>query len=177
MSERQGHGFSFEKEIIEKYHIQKSTGYTDKWDGYLNNIPVSIKCEKNGSAIEMADYFRNSQNTEDFYLIVGFWEGVEKTIVDIKILFIPGNEWQQLFDLGINEKLKKLLEEISNDYADDAEWKRRRLELSAEWKENTPNLIRLYFKRDHKKQKRIQCGITYKDFFSFFIPKYEIKEL
>lgn len=42
---------------------------------------------------------------------------------------------------------------------------------------NTPNLIRLYFKRDHKKQKRIQCGITYKDFFSYFIPKYEIKEL
>ncbi len=176
MGERQIHGFIFEEEIIKKYNIVKSNNYTDKWDGYLNGIPVSIKCEKNGSTIEMADYFRNSQNTEDFYLIVGFWEGKNKNIVDTKILFIPGKDWHDLFYLDINEKLKKLLKEISNDYSDDEEWKRRRLELSAEWKENTSNLIRLYFKRDHKQQKRIQCGITYKDFFSYFIPKYE-KEL
>ena len=176
MGERQIHGFIFEEEIIKKYNIVKSNSYTDKWDGYLNGIPVSIKCEKNGSTIEMADYFRNSQNIEDFYLIVGFWEGKDKNIVDTKILFIPGKDWNDLFYLDINEKLKKLLKEISNDYSDDEEWKRRRLELSAEWKENTSNLIRLYFKRDHKQQKRIQCGITYKDFFSYFIPKYE-KEL
>ena len=54
----------------------------------------------------------------------------------------------------------------SFDYSDDEEWTRRRLELTKEWKENSSNLISLYFKRDHKKQKRIQCGITYKNFFS-----------
>jgi hypothetical protein len=177
MSERQKHGFNFEEEIIKKYNIQKSENYTSKFDGYLNGYPVSVKCEKNGSSIEMADYFRNSENTEDFYLIVGFWEGANKEIVDTKILFIPGIEWQKLFYLDINKKLKCLLNEISNDYTDDDEWKRRRLELTAEWKKNTPNLISLYFKRDHKKQKRIQCGITYKNFFSYFIPKYEVKEL
>ena len=88
MGERQIHGFIFEEEIIKKYNIVKSNNYTDKWDGYLNGIPVSIKCEKNGSTIEMADYFRNSQNTEDFYLIVGFWEGKNKNIVDTKILIL-----------------------------------------------------------------------------------------
>lgn len=46
MSERQIHGFAFEEEIIKKYNITKSNNYTDKWDGYLNGIPVSIKCEK-----------------------------------------------------------------------------------------------------------------------------------
>lgn len=177
MGERQKHGFTFEEMIIEKYGIEKSDNYTSKWDGYLNGIPVSIKCEKNKSSIEMADYFRNAQNTEDFYLIVGFWEGDNKSIVDTRILFVPSIEWQKLFYRNIDDKLKQLLNEISNDHSDDEEWKRRRLELTKEWKENTSNLISLYFKRDHKKQKRIQCGITYKNFFSYFIPKYEIKEL
>lgn len=45
---------------------------------------------KNGSAIEMADYFRNSQNIEDFYLIVGFWEGVEKSYCKYKNLVYTG---------------------------------------------------------------------------------------
>ena len=177
MGERQEHGFIFEKTIIEKYGIEKSNSYTSKWDGYLNGVPVSIKCMKNKSSIEMADYFRNAQNTEDFYLIIGFWEGDKTTIVDTRILFIPGLEWQKLFYRNIDDKLKQLLNEISSDPSDNEEWARRREELKKEWKENSSNLISLYFKRDTKGQKRMQCGITYRNFFSYFIPKYGIKEL
>lgn len=54
--ERQSHGFSFEKYIKQKYNIIPNSNYTGKWDGWLNNIPVSIKTEQLGSDIEMADF-------------------------------------------------------------------------------------------------------------------------
>ena len=70
--ERQQHGFKFEQLCREKYNLILSKDYTSRFDGILNGLPVSIKCEKLGSDIELADYFRNSQITEDFYIIVGF---------------------------------------------------------------------------------------------------------
>ena len=69
--ERQQHGFKFEQLCREKYNLILSNDYTSRFDGILNGLPVSIKCEKLGSDIELADYFRNSQITEDFYMIVG----------------------------------------------------------------------------------------------------------
>ena len=81
--ERQNHGFKFEKSIMEDYNIVPSTDYTAKWDGFLDDVPVSIKVEQYGSDIELADFRRNATNTEDFYLIVGFWEGQKDNIVDI----------------------------------------------------------------------------------------------
>lgn len=47
-------------------------------------------------------------------------------------------------------------------------------DLKAEYKKLTPNLVRPRFKRDHKKQKRIQCAINNKDFYSYFVAKYGI---
>ena len=69
--ERQNHGFKFEKSIMADYNIVPSTDYTAKWDGFLDGVPVSIKVERYGSDIELADFRRNATNTEDFYLIVG----------------------------------------------------------------------------------------------------------
>lgn len=174
MAERQQHGFNFEQYIKEKYQVILNDEYTNKWDGLLNKIPVSIKLEQYGSDIELADYFRNSQIEEDFYLIVGFWQGTKSNIIEEHILLINGVEYHKLFDLSFNERFRELLASISNDKKDDALWKKQITLLRKEWSEKTSNLIRPRFKRDHKKQKRIQCAINNKDFYNHFIKQYRV---
>lgn len=177
MSERQVHGFNFEKLIKERYNIQNySNNYTAVWDGILNNIPVSIKLEKYGTDVEMASILRNSQNLQDFYLIVGFWDKEKDNIVEIVTLFINGAEWHKLFNEQLVQECQTLIENISNDKKDDAKWKKEIGRLKELWSKNTPNLIRLRFKRDHKTQKRVQCAINNKDFYDYFVKKYK-KEL
>ena len=172
--ERQSHGFDFEKYIIDKYGIAPCPEghYTYKWDGLLNNIPVSIKTEQVNSDIEMADLLRNATNEEDFYLIVGFWEGDKTNIVAIETLLISGKEWHSLFDMDLVNQCRTFLDTITNDYSDDEKWREGRLALAQKWKIKTNNLIRPRFKRDHKSQKRMQCAINNKDFYDYFIPKY-----
>lgn len=176
--ERQAHGFIFEDYIKKELGIEACPKghYTYKWDGMLNGIPVSIKTEKYGSDIEMASFTRNAYNTDSFYLIVGFWEEEKTNIVSIEILLIPGDEWHSLFSIEIVNKCQNLIDTISNSVEDDQKWKESRLKLSKEWKEKTSNLVRPRFKRDHKSQKRMQCAINNKDFYSYFLPKYK-KEL
>ena len=89
----------------------------------MNTIPVSIKLEQYGSDIELADYFRNSQIEENFYLIVGFWQGTKDNIIEEYILLINGEEYHKLFDLSFNERFTELLVNISNDKKDDILWK------------------------------------------------------
>lgn len=176
--ERQKHGFMFESYVKEKFNIQPCPEghYTYKWDGMFNGYPVSIKTEKFGSDIEMASFVRNANNTDDFYLIVGFWEGEKDNITSIETLFIKGNEWHSLFNENIVKECEDFLNEITNDISDDEKWAIGRDALKAKWQAETSNLIRPRFKRDHKKQKRMQCAINNSDFYSYFVPKYK-KEL
>ena len=66
--ERQWHGFKFENYVKEKYGINLSTNYTDKWDGEWNNYPVSIKHIKKGGAVDLGDVFRQASVSKDLYL-------------------------------------------------------------------------------------------------------------
>lgn len=66
--ERQKQGFDYELDVIKRFSLAKEENYTGKWDAYYNNIPVSIKYEKTGSDVELADYFRQAEISEDFYL-------------------------------------------------------------------------------------------------------------
>ena len=172
--ERQSHGFKFETFIKEKFNIQPCPNdhYTYKWDGMLNGYPVSIKNEQNGSDIEMASFMRNATNTDNFYLIVGFWENSKDNIVAIETLFINGDEWHQLFNEEIVKECQNFLQEITNDTSDDFRWKKGCKILKEKWAITTPNLVRPRFKRDHKTQKRMQCAINYSDFYNYFIPRY-----
>ena len=142
----------------------------------LNGYPVSIKTEKFGSDVEMASFTRNASNTDDFYLIVGFWNGEKDNIVSIETLFISGKEWHELFNQDIVRECQDFLDSITNDISDDEKWKMGREALTAKWKEQTTNLVRPRFKRDHKTQKRMQCAINNTDFYKYFIPNYR-KEL
>lgn len=172
--ERQNHGFKFEKSIMEKYNIIPSTDYTAKWDGFLDDVPVSIKVEQYGSDIELADFRRNATNTEDFYLIVGFWEGQKDNIVDIQVLYISGDEWHELFPSHFIEDFQSLLDNITNSHDDDEKWKAMTKQARKNWQKETSNLVRPRFKRDHKTQKRIQCAINNGDFYKYFVPKYGV---
>ena len=179
-TERQAHGFTFEDYIINKYSIQKSSNYTAKWDGILNGFPVSIKCEEYKTDIELADFTRNATNTDDFYLIVGFWEGVKTNIVEEHILFINGQEWHELFPPHFIEDFKIMLDSVTNHRSDDMKWRKLIAEQRAKWRKETKNLVRPRFKRDHnlkRPQKRVQCAINYKDFYNYFLPKYEVLDV
>lgn len=172
-SERQGHGFAFEDYVEKTYGVNRDgKSYTSKWDGVLNGVPVSIKTAKIGTDIEMADFTRNAENTEDFYLFVGFWEEEKTNIVEEYILFIPGQEWHSFFPSHFIVDFREMLNNITNDYADDEKWRSMISEQKEKWQNETNNLIRPRFKRDHKTQKRVQCAINNTDFFSYFIPKY-----
>lgn len=172
--ERQRHGFDFETFIKAKFAIEPCNEghYTYKWDGMLNGYPVSIKTEQLGSDIEMASFERNATNKDSFYLIVGFWKDSKDNIITIETLFIEGQEWHQLFDEDIVNECKEFLTTITNDYSDDEAWVQGCKNLKKKWQSNTLNLIRPRFKRDHKKQKRMQCAINYNDFYNYFIPRY-----
>lgn len=124
----------------------------------------------------MASFTRNASNTDDFYLIVGFWEGTKDNIVAIETLFIPGAEWHSLFNQDIVQECQDLLNSVTNDVSDDEKWKNGRKLLTEKWQTKTENLIRPRFKRDHKTQKRMQCAINNGDFYTYFVPKYR-KEL
>ena len=172
--ERQNHGFSFEQQCKDKYSITLSGEYMSKWDGEFNGLPISIKTEKFGSDVEMADFFRNQQVNEDFYLLVGFWKDQKDNIVEEHLLKIKGDEYHQMFSENYNDRLHNLLDNITNDKSDDAKWKEQIASIRKDWENDTLNLIRLRFKRDHKHQKRIQCAINNKDFYNHFIPNYEV---
>lgn len=175
--ERQAHGFQFEQQMAEVLGIKLSNKYTSQFDGTYNGIPISIKFEKYGSDIELADYFRNATCCENFYLLVGFYSGVEKELLDCHLLYISHLEWKKLFSDKCSILFKDVLIQVSNSLDDDIKWKRLCKNAKIEWQKQTPNLIRPRFKRDHKYQKRIQCAINNKDFYNYFVPKYSVEGL
>jgi hypothetical protein len=58
MAERQEHAFEYESRIILENNIIKSEGYTDKWDAFENDIPVSVKNIKLNSGVDFGDFKR-----------------------------------------------------------------------------------------------------------------------
>lgn len=174
MSERQGHGFKYERYIINKHNLTPTDSYTHSYDAYYGEIPVSIKTKKLNCNVEMADIFRNASIKEDFILIVGFWSGRKDNIVEEHILYIEKDLWLKQFPQKMMEKLKGTFDGISNDRSDDAKWKKRRKQLKSEWNEYNSN-INVLFKRDHKSQKRIQCSIKKKWFNDVLVKNHSIK--
>lgn len=100
----------------------------------------------------MADFFRNQQVNEDFYLLVGFWKDQKDNIVEEHLLKIKGDEYHQMFSENYTDRLHNLLDNIISDKSDDAKWKEQITLIRKDWKNDTSNLIRLRFKRDHKSQ-------------------------
>jgi hypothetical protein len=161
--ERQIHGLNYEETVISRNpSIKRSQNYTEKWDAVetYNSItyPVSIKCIGIKNSIDFGDLFRQTQVDENFILYIGFWEGKEKTIKKEYKLLIKSQNWKSYF--GNLDKLDVMKDEmafITNEYSDDKKWRLFRDKYKVLYGDS---VIKIRFKRDHKKQKRIQCSIN-----------------
>lgn len=180
MYERQKHGFQYELQVIKKYKLSKTETYTCPYDAYYNkinekSIPVQIKCIKMGSNIEMGDYRRNKRKYDDFILIIGFWEKEKTNIVKEVILYINNEEFKNYLKFDYDEQMFKEMKSISNKKEDDLKWKLFCEKYKKKWPNK--NILQLRFKRDHKKQKRLQCAIPWRLFDKFCkqFPKFDLK--
>jgi len=171
MAERQNHGFLYENLKIKQNNLIKSDNYTSKWDTYEVydgvEIPVSIKCVGVNASIDFGDFKRQTEVDRDFILYVGFWKGKKTNIVEEYKVLINKDIWNSYFgDKTIITNMNNELKDISNDYSDDLKWTQYRNKYKSLYGDS---IISLRFKRDHKKQKRIQCGITKKNFITFLL--------
>ena len=67
--------------------------------------------------------------------------------------------------------LRECLSEITNRHSDDIKWKEMMADMNKRW-DPTNRIVHLAPKRDHKKQKRIQCTIPIKKFHDLLLPKF-----
>jgi len=178
MSERQRHGFDYENYILKKIGAQQNKLYTSEYDGYYNSgsfiIPISVKTKKNNCAIEMGDIFRNSEVSSDFLLIVGFWEHEKNNFVEEYIVYVYKDIWNSFFLKDFKTDYTDFLNSITNEHSDDEIWKAGCKMRQINWENSVGKHITPYFKRDHKKQKRVQCGLSYSTFMNIFVKEYSI---
>lgn len=186
MAARQEHGFSNEKRIIKEHNlidVSKTEGYTSKWDAIapaalilspqqrVTDVPTSIKTIRHGGSVDMGDVFRHAKNTEDFILQVDFYVGPKKelNIVESYKIYIDSQTWGLLFKFEHYDYLRQCLREITNDYSDDPKWRNMMEKMHDLW-EKPKRIVHLAPKRDHKKQKRMQCTIPNEKFYNQLLP-------
>lgn len=165
---KQCHGFHYEQRVIQKFKLQKAQSYTSPYDAHHEMLNVQIKCMQHGSSVEFGDYLRNKQKTSNFILIVGFWKNekdniIQEHIFDVNATNLTKNLYYPYDDIMYNE-----MSLITNLYEDDMKWKLFCQKHRLQWKEFHNNMD-LRFRRDHKKQKRIQCGVSWKNYQAWFM--------
>jgi hypothetical protein len=159
---RQGHGFKYEDDFITSHNLKKSEIYTSKFDGYRDKLPVQIKYTKQKCEVCLGDYVRNATTSEDFILHIAFYD-IPNTQANVEeyTLIIDHKIYAKLFMLDDIEKIQQEFRNISNNKTYDNKFK-----LFRE-KYKSTGLVKVRFKRDHKKQKRIQAAISYGDMKKF----------
>lgn len=162
MPERQKHGFDFQKQFIENNSLKEEECYTGEWDAYTKNgYPIQIKTYKKSGEIDLGDLKRNVNKKENFLLVLAPYviaNGIKK-FCSTKIFDVKADDWKGLFNCGCLNEMYDFLSNISNDKKDDQAWKQG----VKEFKEKAEGLAVPRFKRDHKKQKRIQAAIPKKN--------------
>lgn len=174
---RQKHGFVYQTEIINRYNFTEQKGYTAEYDANYNNIPVQIKCAKYGGSLELGDYRRNKNKNKDFILAIGLWKNINtsnKIITNEYLLYIEHYKFTK--QLGYyNEYIETLMYEdfndISNHVEHDEKWRQFCMKYKSLWRKD--NKISIRFKRDHKKQKRIQCAVSWLNFDEWLLRDFE----
>jgi hypothetical protein len=170
-SERQNHGFKYEDDFMERYNLQQSDSYTSDFDGHCGLLPIQIKYTKVKGEVCLGDYRRNINITQDFILHMAFYEEEGKNKLpnaEEYTLYINHKVYTDLFKLNDINIIRDELSLISNDKYDDVKFKTFRNKYK-----KSNNIIQVRFKRDHKKQKRIQAAIPrvkLQDFIKLFKP-------
>jgi hypothetical protein len=198
MPEKQVHGLDFEKWIKDTFfESYQQTAYTDKWDAIsvvfkkefltqamtFQGLPVSIKTCKYGSPIGFGDAIRQYENAQDFLLFVGFWTkaGNARKYVAVKAVKISKQEWHELFTGAVTEKelaedrleteaeaVGTKLYHLDKTIKTEPFYKTARALAKAEKKALPEMQIVVNPKIDSKSQRRLQCSLPFKLFWSKF---------
>lgn len=166
-NERQKHGFEYENKKLEMFGLEKCKNYISEYDALCGDICVQVKCIKYGCAVELGDYFRNKRKTKDFIMIIGFWKGDKSNIVEEGIYYIDHTKFVANLEYDKDAQIVAEMNLITNLKEDDSRWKEFRLKYTKDYKLGK-NAIDIRFKRDHKKQKRVQCAISWKNYNNWF---------
>lgn len=170
-NERQRHGFGFEDWLKRTF---LDIHYTSEWDipQELNpnrsGGPISIKTAKWKGSIYFGDALRRFRINTDFTLIVGFWEavGTKKRIVKIVEQFVPLHEWQRLWRPFSEDDLIRLDSLIKNRSISPNQARRQtKDEFLLLRNTNHWGIITLNPKIDSKTQRRLQCSLSFSNFF------------
>ena len=182
MPEVQLHGFDFENWIKRTFFADFTVSYSHKWDvpaefnvleiipKEFRHLPVSIKTCKNSSPIGFGDALRQFSVSEDFLLIVGFWEqsGANKNFVAVEAVKIRAQEWKNLFSPLTENDLKLLDSTIKNKDLHYAEVRKSAKEFK---KSFPPTKMILNPKIDSKSQRRLQCSLPFNIFWNEIVKK------
>jgi len=174
---RQAHGFIFQSGVSSLLRLYVTASYTDEVDAYSIKQPDdevmrhSFKNIQAGSSVELGDLVRNANAKRDFAMYVGFWSSFKTNIREIYVLRVRADYWRTMFPADVTPfTAERAFEGITNSRADDQKWATRQAELKALWKEAVPDSspVVVHFKRDHKDQRRVQCGMPFTGFLQVF---------
>ena len=171
---KQFHGFQYEQKIIQKFNLKKAHQYTSPYDAHLGVLNIQIKCMQYGSSVEFGDYMRNKTKNDNFILVVGFWKDFKDNIIQEHIYNVDVDILKSNLVYPYDQEMFNEMKLISNSYDDDVNWRFFCQKHRMQWMEFNNNMD-LRFRRDHKRQKRIQCGISWKNYNAWF--KEEMKTL
>lgn len=177
MREVQSHGFDFEKWLKETFFAEFSGSYTAKWDVpktandrdvvpvEFRHLPVSIKTCKNYNSLNFGDALIQFRATEDFLLIVGFWEqkGAYKKFVSVEAVKVLRGTWNNLFKGVTDEQLSLLDSTIKNR---ETHYREARKSAQAIKKSFPVTKFTLNPKIDSKNQRRLQCSLPFGTFWA-----------
>lgn len=173
-SERQAAGYFIEDHVKSMYYddIPDNT-YIGSFDAIAyDGTPVQIKGKKIKkptvrTALEMGSLYRLHKD-DDFILDVTFYNkksnGECNAHTNI-VYHVSAEKWNAAIPDDMNTMFahERVFGGISNDKSDDDKWKKRRKKITKEYKDKHPDSpFTPLFKRDSKKQSRMQVSIRLK---------------
>lgn len=179
--EVQKHGVLFEQWIRDTFfNGYKPKSYTQKWDIPAENnkdhggIPANPKAIKYGAPVDMGDALRQftvAEKGEKFLLILGFWvqDGKNKKWVNAVAAEVTPEQYRALWEPVTREDLEKLDAVVKNKSlsVEEAREEAQKIKRLAPFSKAT---MQVNPKIDSK-QRRLQCSISFGDFFHFLAPK------
>lgn len=187
MVERQRHGFDFEQTMDELISsMQRDEGYTAEDDAHLIydntlDIRTSVKTCKYTMELCLGSFSRIATNDEPLLLFIGHYQN-KRDIHDVDVLYLEegfttlfGENRYDLIDLCADFVQYMTTTPDFNAHSYDVIWKEKYNEFREEYEECSTNDCYIFprAKRDHKKQKRMQCAIAKED-KEYLIQQYSI---
>ena len=178
--EVQRHGVIFEQWVRDTFFDgYKPRSYTQKWDIPAEHnrnhggIPANPKAIKYGAPVDMGDALRQFgiiEKNERFLLIVGFWsqDGKNKKWVNAVAAEVTPDQYRKLWEPVTREDLEKLDAVIKDkslslaEARDEAQKIKRRVPFTKSVMQVNPKI--------DAHQRRLQCSISFGDFFHFLAP-------